>query len=607
MQSLSYRKLVRWAVAVVALAPKSFAASTAVTLAATLLAQYSVQLLADILSGLQAGGTRVDSSVKGQAILYICIVVVMIGTQFSERLLTAWSDVRMLSQLQQTLRDKLLRLGSDFHARHELGETTAVVLQFSGGAQQMLRDLVAFPILRGVPLVTAVLLLLHNLATLRATSVPAQVGVGLVLIGLPILGARLAKRLETAARASQQANVALAREFTNSAGQPLEVQLLGAEQQRAAAFAERLQITAAARLATNFRLTMANQFQSALPTLLQACFLIYAVLVVLRSGSTEAGSIIAIYYFVPQIIAPVQELLAFDISVHAGWPVVAKVGELLDAAPRKPSGTPAIPAGDEIVLENVVLRYTAGGRPVLDGLSHAFPRSRISAIVGRSGSGKSSILSLINAIRSPTCGRVTLGGASVTSLDTGDLRRRVVTVSQFPLFVTDTARVNFLLAKSNATDAEIEALCRQTGLWATLKGQSESAPLDVVISRTAGEGLSGGERRLFAITRALLNQPNVLLLDEPTTGLDQMAIQTLAERLSKLLAGLTVIMVDHDMSFVECMAAEVCCLEDGRFTEIGPPAKLAADGSLFQRLQAAQQALSTTSNMTLESVPMPSV
>jgi ATP-binding cassette subfamily B protein len=208
-------------------------------------------------------------------------------------------------------------------------------------------------------------------------------------------------------------------------------------------------------------------------------------------------------------------------------------------------------------------------------------------------------------MRPPSAGRVTIGGVAADALDRDTLRRRVVTVSQFPLFVTDTARANFLLARHDATDAEIEAVCRQTGLWDVLAGLAPDRPLDTMLSRTAGQGLSGGERRLFAITRALLCRPAILLLDEPTTGIDRLAVQALADRLPALLAGLTVIVVEHDMGFVARIADEVCCLEDGRFAETGPPARLAASLSLFQRLSEAQQGLSTTADLTIESVRLP--
>jgi ABC-type multidrug transport system fused ATPase/permease subunit len=500
----------------------------------------------------------------------------------------------------------LLRLSTAYHEKHEFGETSSIVMQFSGGAQQMLRDFAAFPVLRGIPLVTAMWGLMLSLEKLQAMPVAAQIGIAVVLLVLPVVGARLANRVQEAAGAMQQAQVELATEFANSASQPVEVRILGAERQRAAAFAERLKRFAATKFSTTTQLALANELQSAMPIVLQAIFLIYAVFVLVNSKSPSVGSVLVIYAFVPQVIAPMQDLIGFNIGLHATWPIVAQVGELLDAPPAREAAGTAIPNGDSVELDHVTMRYAEDGRAVLDGITHSFPPGRISAIVGRSGSGKSSTLHLLNAMRLPTEGTVRLGGAPTSSIEPEALHRYVVTVSQFPLFLTDTVRANFLLAKEDATDADIEAICRRTGLWPVLTNAAPANPLDMMLSRTAGQGLSGGERRLFAITRALLRQPNVLLLDEPTTGIDHLGVQLLAGRLPELLAGLTVIIVDHDMHFVEQIAAQVCCLEDGKFAEIGSPAELLARPSLFQRLGAAQQTMATT-NMTIESIPLPSL
>jgi ABC-type multidrug transport system fused ATPase/permease subunit len=602
-QPMSYRSLIRWSAGVVATAPGPFAASVLATLAATLLTQYSTLVVGDILDGVSKG---TDPSLGRRAILYAVLVLALIVTRFGGRVLVGWSETRMIAQLQQTLHDKLLRLGASFHERHEFGEASAIVLQFSGGAAEMLRDFAAFPVLRGIPLVTAMWGLMLSLGKLHAMPVEAQIGIAVVLLALPVIGSRMARRVQVAAGALQHAQVELATEFANSASQPMEVRVLGAERQRAAAFAGRLSTMASAKFSAMARLTTADELQSAMPLLLQATFLIYAVFVLVTAKSLSVGSVLVIYAFVPQVIAPMQDLIAFNIGLHFSWPIVAQVGELLDAAPPVDVAGTALPEGHSVVLDDVTLRYTDRGRLVLDGLSHGFLPGRISAIVGRSGSGKSSILQLLNVMRQPTQGTVNLGGVATTSIDPEVLRRHVVTVSQFPLFVTDTVRVNFQLADENATDAEIEAICRQTGLWPVLTAASPSHPLDVVLSRTAGQSLSGGERRLFAITRALLRRPQVLLLDEPTTGIDHLSVQALAGRLPDLLTGLTVIIVDHDISFVEQIAAQVCCLEGGRFVEIGTPAELAARPSLFRRLAAAQQTMST-SNMTIESIPLPSL
>src|SRR5258708_7770090 len=143
-RQMSYRSLIRWSSEVVATAPGPFAASVLATLTATLLTQFSTLVVGDILDGVSKG---TDPSLGRRAILYAVLVLALIVTRFGGRILVGWSETRMISQLQQTLHDKLLRLGAGFHERHEFGETSAIVLQFSGGAAEMLRDFAAFPIL----------------------------------------------------------------------------------------------------------------------------------------------------------------------------------------------------------------------------------------------------------------------------------------------------------------------------------------------------------------------------------------------------------------------------------------------------------------------------
>ncbi len=132
------------------------------------------------------------------------------------------------------------------------------------------------------------------------------------------------------------------------------------------------------------------------------------------------------------------------------------------------------------------------------------------------------------------------------------LRCQVAKVSQFPLFIADTIRANFKLSNVDSSDAELEEVCRRTGLWEVLENAAgpEVYPLDYVLPRTSGEGLSGGQRRLLAVTRALLLHPAILLLDEPTTGIDALGVAQLAPVLREACQGLTVLLVDHDMEFI---------------------------------------------------------
>jgi ABC-type multidrug transport system fused ATPase/permease subunit len=159
------------------------------------------------------------------------------------------------------------------------------------------------------------------------------------------------------------------------------------------------------------------------------------------------------------------------------------------------------------------------------------------------------------------------------------------------------------LGHDAATDAEIEAAAGLTGLWPVLERNQPQAPLEAPMG-ASGAGFSGGERRLFAITRALLRCPRILLLDEPTTGIDAIAVEALERCIRGIRAGLSVIMVEHHLEFAGRLADEICCLEDGVFTAIGAPADLAARPGLYATLLAARRGIDLD-QMEIESVPMP--
>jgi ABC-type multidrug transport system fused ATPase/permease subunit len=284
------------------------------------------------------------------------------------------------------------------------------------------------------------------------------------------------------------------------------------------------------------------------------------------------------------------------------------MGAVLDAPvePPRTVGT-TIDAAPEVALEQVEFRYPGAPAPTLRDVTHVFPAGRISAIIGRSGSGKSSLFGLIDGLRMPDRGVVRIAGQSVAALGEAGLRETVAVVSQTPLLIADTVRANFQLARADATDAQIEAAARTAGLWPALLKLGGDRVLDIPISPTPGQGLSGGERKLLAVARVLLCQPRVLLLDEPTTGVDLVSIGTLLDALRTACSGMTVIMIEHNLDFVRGLADEVCCLVDGRFADIGSPAELAARPSLFRDLLAARERLVDTTSLQLRSVRLPSL
>jgi ATP-binding cassette subfamily B protein len=610
-QRLSYPKLFRWSIKVVSLAPRHFICSVLIAIAALLLTQAAGQVVADIIGALRGAdapsGAQIDSSVVWLAGLFLLLTVLRTAADIGGKIVGIISDSRMLQNLQQNLHDRILSQGSEYHDRHDVSETSTVVLMDAAGAQAALREFIASPLTQGIGLVTALLLLYHNLSQLGGAPWWFRALLLASALLIPAIGTLFTKRLGAVSFAARQSSANLSKEYLNSASTPLEVQLLGALPQRSAAFRRSLDAQIAARMEQHVRVQLANGFQIAAPVLLQGVLLAIGVSIAWSTGSLKPGAIIGIYIFVPLVTAPVSQIVNFATNLQMNWVMAAKVGALLDLDTPPPA--PARPQGDlpapTVTLDRVSFAYPGASTPVLRDLSQVFAPGGVTAIVGRSGSGKSSILSLIERVRRPDSGTVRFGDRRVDEIDRASLSAMLAVISQSPVFIDDTLRANFQLAKADVTDREIEESCRWIGIWDKLVRASPEAPFECQIARVFGAGgvLSGGERRLVSVARVLLRRPALLLLDEPTTGVDALSAETLARVVKEAAADKTVILVEHNLDFVMKIADRVCCLADGAFVDVGSPAELAARPSLFRTMLDARDA-HTGADIVTERYPL---
>jgi ATP-binding cassette subfamily B protein len=273
---------------------------------------------------------------------------------------------------------------------------------------------------------------------------------------------------------------------------------------------------------------------------------------------------------------------------------VEKVVEILELEPEveeKPDAVSLKPQEGALTVEHLDFAYTPGGPKIFDDLSHSFTPGKVTAIVSREGLGKTTLLNLMARLRDPQGGRILIDGQDISTVSLATLRRHVVKVSQFPFFVADTIRANLKLAKVEATDAELEEVCRRTGLWQVLEeaAGTNTNPLDYHLPKADNEGLSRIQRRLLAVTRAFLLHPTILLLDQPTTGVDAIGRAQVATVLRQICRGLTVLLVDNDLAFICEFADLVCCLEQGKFVEVGSLADLACRPGFFRDLLEASK------------------
>jgi ATP-binding cassette, subfamily B, bacterial len=373
--------------------------------------------------------------------------------------------------------------------------------------------------------------------------------------GLSINGIQLAKTMGT--------GPALVRRFTGSSARLIDLELRS-------------------QLAGRWRMASMSLIFAAIPAVIYL-----AAGLPVAAGAMSIGTLVAFTTLQNSLFRPITGLLSTGVSVISSLALFARIFEYLDLPvdvddPADPVPVdPALLTG-HVQIEDVSFTYPGASQPALAGVSLDVPAGRTLALVGETGSGKTTLAALVARLYDPGSGRIRIDGVDIRHMSLASLAAIVGVVSQETYLLHATVRENLRYARPDATDAEIEDAARAAQIHDLIAGLPDG--YDTMVG-SRGHRFSGGEKQRIAIARTLLRDPRVLVLDEATSALDTETERAVQHAFDTLAAGRTTITIAHRLSTVR-NADQIAVLDHGRIAESGTHDSLLAGRGRYAALAA---------------------
>ena len=299
-------------------------------------------------------------------------------------------------------------------------------------------------------------------------------------------------------------------------------------------------------------------------------------------GQASIGDIVAFIGFTTLLIGRMDQTTSFLMGLFMKAPTLVQFFSILDERPEiveMTNAKPLVVRAGRVLFENVTFRYPRGSGGVI-GLSFEAEPGETVALVGATGSGKSTALALLTRAYDPETGRILVDGQDIREVTLASLRGSIGVVFQDPALFSRSIAENIAIGRPGASMAEIEAAASTAGALDFILRKEHG--FETVLG-DRGQGLSGGERQRIAVARAILKDAPLLILDEATSALDVATEMRIQDALDRLRAGRTTFVIAHRLSTIRG-ADKIILLDHGKIAELGTYAELAKRGGLFTAL-----------------------
>jgi subfamily B ATP-binding cassette protein MsbA len=407
-----------------------------------------------------------------------------------------------------------------------------------------------------------------------------------MVVVVPLIGLlvwRVGSRYRRISRGIQEGMGQLAHTAEQSLAAHQDVKAHGAEgfeRSRYASLANRV-------LRLNMKVEATRAASSSMIQILAAFALAAIVWVATRqalAGQLNAGEFVKLMTAMMGIIPSLRRITSVQSIIARGVSAAERIFAILDTEPERDHGSRRIArARGELLFEHVGLAYAGREQKVLDDISFIARPGTVTAIVGRSGSGKTSLARLLPRFYEASSGRILLDGHDITEYRIADLRRQVALVGQRVMLFDDTVAANIAYA-AEAGPEDIRAAAEAANAWEFIERLPHG--LDTRVGEN-GALLSGGQRQRIAIARAILRDAPILILDEATAALDSESERLVQDALDRLIPDRTTLVIAHKLATIE-HADQVLVLDHGRLVERGRHAELVANEGLYSHLYRMQ-------------------
>ena len=497
---------------------------------------------------------------------------------FASGYTTQWVSQNVILDLRRLMFDKVLRLPPAFF---DETATASLVTKFTNDVNNLAAASTSvLTVLVRDSVTIAALIAILVWSNWKLTMVAF-----VVIPPIALVVRVFSKRLRVMSRETQRAIGGVAEVLDESITNQRVVRVFGGQAYEAKRFED------ASRRIRRFNMKLAVAAAGTVPVtqLIVACAIAAIVYLAAQqafAGATDVGQFLKFIAATGMLLQPLKRLTGINEQLQKGLAACESVFGLVDEEPEEDRGTVELGrARGAIRLDNVSLSYPGGARPALSDVTLDVKPGETVALVGPSGSGKSSLIHLLPRFYHPSGGRITLDGHDLEELTLESLRRQIALVSQNVVLFNDTVAANIAYGRAaSVPESEIRRAAEAAHAIEFIDALPHGLATEIGEN---GAKLSGGQRQRIAIARAILKDAPILLLDEATSALDTESERAVQAALEALMRGRTTIVIAHRLSTIE-KADRIVVLAQGRIAEIGAHRDLVAAGGVYAGLHRLQ-------------------